>query len=132
VFEDSLWVVGGLDKDARMALNTVSRFDGVRWRSCPPLDQPRIQCAAAVFRGCLWVVGGEGSSADEFLSSTERFDGQAWVRAAVPPRLASVCVFSLQPHSVSFAQPQRPHVRSLIPPPPPPILFPTHDTLSTI
>lgn len=87
-FEDTIFVLGGFNKDS--CLNSVEYFDMMenRWVATTPMLEIRCDFAAVVHRNRIFVLGGNSEIATHYgdveteLNSVEYFDAntKTWTR----------------------------------------------------
>lgn len=77
VYDDKIWVIGGLDSNARSDVWYSS--DAVHWIQATPNAAfgPRYGHASVVFNNKMWVIGGSSLQSQDVWWST---DGATWTR----------------------------------------------------
>jgi N-acetylneuraminic acid mutarotase len=79
VFNDVIYVVGGVNPYTNTVLDRVEKFNGSAWAILDAkLNEPRSDFGTAVLDDRLYVFGGRDQN-NRRLNSTEYFDGTEWV-----------------------------------------------------
>ncbi|XP_076823135.1 kelch-like protein 12 [Clavelina lepadiformis] len=78
VFDDSLWVAGGLLHDTRWVTSVeFFQFSGKRWQHAPPMNQAREGCGLVGHRNRLYAIGGSPKPT-KALKTVECLVGETW------------------------------------------------------
>ncbi|CAA0098918.1 Uncharacterised protein [BD1-7 clade bacterium] len=67
VFNNKLWVIGGIDNNQALLNDVWSSTDGINWveRTSPEVFSPRDNHQVVVFNSRLWVIGGRTDMSEQ-------------------------------------------------------------------
>lgn len=89
VFENKIWVIGGVDSNTDHLNDVITTTDGATWNqetASAPFEV-REEHGAVVFDNKLWVIGGRGDNSGtvKYLKDVWYYSGASWIQKTAAP-----------------------------------------------